>query len=393
MRQQRMPRRIDVTASRGSRASRRGRRRGRVRRGSPAVDAVADRRVARGRAPPAAAPSDGADPAARTGPAGARTNPPAVRRLPRLRPRGRAPGSPTLSAGWAAPTCAWGTPICRATAWATSRASPASCDPGRTGGAPSSDRLFVLNVPMLERNEEGVPDARGPRAAARAARRGTFDHHFRTLAERLVELGVPDTVLVLGWEMNGTTYTHRCGPDPEAWKKYWRRIVTTMRAVPGQKFRFDFAPSRGEDAIPWTAVLSGRRRRRHHRHGLLRPAAGRGLRRAGEASRTGCRHHVDFAAGARQADLVPGMGAVPQRRQPRVHAAHARAGSTSTSRSTTRITDYCPHGVWQCADNPKSVRGLTGPRSSAAPDQDPAADCRAARRVAPDRRPAPADAA
>ena len=43
---------------------------------------------------------------------------------------------------------------------------------------------------------------------------GQFDHHYKALAERLVALKVPDTVIVLGWEMNGTTYTHRCGPDP-----------------------------------------------------------------------------------------------------------------------------------------------------------------------------------
>ncbi|MCZ9344213.1 hypothetical protein NGM37_41365, partial [Streptomyces sp. TRM76130] len=62
---------------------------------------------------------------------------------------------------------------------------------------------------------------------------------------------------VLGWEMNGITYTHRCGPDPEAWKAYWNRIVTTMRAVPGQRFRFDFTPSRGRDAVPWTECYPG----------------------------------------------------------------------------------------------------------------------------------------
>ncbi len=110
---------------------------------------------------------------------------------------------------------------------------------------------------MMERNEEGLDDDE-VRGLLRQGAAGRFDHHYRALAERLVELNVPDTVLVLGWEMNGTTYSHRCGPDPDAWKTYWNRIVTTMRAVPGQKFRFDFTraaagtPSPGPSATPAT---------------------------------------------------------------------------------------------------------------------------------------------
>ena len=95
------------------------------------------------------------------------------------------------------------------------------------------------------------------RASCGKARTATYDSHFRTLAQSAGRPRRRDTVIVLGWEMNGITYTHRCGPDPEAWKKYWNRIVTTMRSVPGQKFRFDFAPNRGRDAIPWTECYPG----------------------------------------------------------------------------------------------------------------------------------------
>jgi hypothetical protein len=87
-----------------------------------------------------------------------------------------------------------------------------------------------------------------------AGAEGRFDHHFRTLARRLVRLGLRDTVIVLGWEMNGTTYTHRCAPDPAAWKAYWRRIVTTMRSVPGaQRLRFDWNPGHGPRFVPVAA--------------------------------------------------------------------------------------------------------------------------------------------
>ncbi|CAM5631401.1 hypothetical protein SBADM41S_05025 [Streptomyces badius] len=86
---------------------------------------------------------------------------------------------------------------------------------------------------------------------------GAYDRHFRTLGRRLVGLGLSDTVLVIGWEMNGITYQHRCGPDPDAWKQYWKRVVQAMRAVPGQRFRFEFTPNRGRDAIPWTRCYPG----------------------------------------------------------------------------------------------------------------------------------------
>ncbi|CAM5258155.1 hypothetical protein SBADM41S_02612 [Streptomyces badius] len=140
--------------------------------------------------------------------------------------------------------------------WVNIEGSPDFLDAWADWRRADPDRMFVLNVPMLERNEERVPDDE-VRTLLRAGAAGDYDQHFTRLAERLVELGVPDTVIVLGWEMNGTTYTHRCGPDPTSWKAYWERIVTAMRAVPGQEFRFDFTPSRGRDAVPWTECYPG----------------------------------------------------------------------------------------------------------------------------------------
>ncbi len=120
------------------------------------------------------------------------------------------------------------------------------------------DRLLVLNVPMLDRNEAHLPDGVVRTELAQGAD-GRYDDHFRVLADRLVQLGLPDAEIVLGWEMNGTTYTHRCAPDPTSWKRYWTRIVTAMRSVPGQHFRFDFTPTRGRDAVPWTDCYPGDR--------------------------------------------------------------------------------------------------------------------------------------
>ncbi|GAA2406056.1 glycosyl hydrolase [Streptomyces glaucosporus] len=213
------------------------------------------------------------------------------------------------------------------------------------------DRMLVLNVPMQARNEEGVPDHE-VRELIRQGLDGQFDRHFRTLAGHLVELGVPDTVIVLGWEMNGTTYTHRCAPDPQGWKAYWRRIVSTMRSVPGQEFRFDFAPSRGMDAIGWTECYPG---------DDVVDIIGMDSydQPPGETfddqlnQPYGLRHQVDFARKHGKPISYPEWGLFrrgdnPDYMRRMLKWIHRQKPLYHT------ISDYCPHGVWRCAENPKS---------------------------------------
>ncbi|MEU8674794.1 glycosyl hydrolase [Streptomyces sp. NPDC048560] len=235
------------------------------------------------------------------------------------------------------------------------------------------DRMFVLNVPMLERNEEGVGDAE-VRRLLRAGAAGDYDHHFRRLAERLVQLSIPDTVIVLGWEMNGITYTHRCGPDPTAWKAYWNRIVTTMRAVPGQKFRFDFAPSRGTDAVPWTRCYPGDDVVDIIGMDTYDQPPGRSFEEQVNGP-YGLQKHVDFAAEHDKPISFPEWGlfrngdnSVYMRRMLEWIEKHDPVYQT--------ITDYCPHGVWQCSENPQSSRTYRSmmsknPAPSATPDPSP----------------------
>ncbi len=278
------------------------------------------------------------------------------------------PGSPSSAAGWAAPTCAWRTPICPATAGATSRACPASSTVGglaartRTTGSSSS------TSPCWSATRRTSP-TREVRFELRRGAAGNFDHHFRRLAERLVDLDVPDTVIVLGWEMNGMTYTHRCGPDPEAWKKYWNRIVTTMRAVPGQKFRFDFAPNRGRDAIPWTQCYPGDDTvdiigmdSYDQPRGQSFDEAGVGALRASGARR--------LREGPRKADFLSGMGALPQRRQPDVHEAHARVDGRAQA-AVQHAHRLLPARRVAVRGQPQGVRDLPGGCSSAAPTTTP----------------------
>ncbi|MFE9174386.1 glycosyl hydrolase [Streptomyces kebangsaanensis] len=213
------------------------------------------------------------------------------------------------------------------------------------------DRMLVLNVPLQERNEGDVPDGE-VRQLVRQGAAGEFDHHFRALAERLVRLKVPDTVLVLGWEMNGTTYTHRCGPDPEAWKKYWRRIVTTMRSVPGQKFRFDFTPNRGRDAVAWTQCYPGDDT--VDIIGMDSYDQPSGLSFEEQVKEPyGLQAHVDFAKAHGKPISYPEWGLFRNGDNPEwMRGMLAWMDAHKPLYNT--LTDYCPHGVWQCTANPKS---------------------------------------
>ncbi|MEV6170587.1 glycosyl hydrolase [Streptomyces sp. NPDC051954] len=213
------------------------------------------------------------------------------------------------------------------------------------------DRLFVLNVPLMERNEENVPDREVGQLLRRAAA-GEFDDHFRVLAERLVELGVPDTVLVLGWEMNGITYTHRCDPDPERWKRYWRRIVTVMRSVPGQKFKFDFAPSRGTDAIPWPKCYPGDdyvdivgMDSYDQPHDMTFDEQ--------VTEPYGLKYHVDFAREHDKPISYPEWGLF-RNGDNVTYMLRMLAWMDEHKPFYNTITDYCPHGVWLCSANPRA---------------------------------------
>ncbi|MBT2452645.1 hypothetical protein J7F03_37515 [Streptomyces sp. ISL-43] len=215
------------------------------------------------------------------------------------------------------------------------------------------DRLFVLNVPMQERNEARVPDYQVARLI-RAGADGEYDGHFKKLAERLVALGVPDTVIVLGWEMNGVTYTHRCGPDPENWKVYWRRVVNTMRSVPGQEFKFDFTPNRGTDAIGWTKCYPGDDVVDIVGMDSYDQAPGRTF--DDQISQPyGLQQHVDFAKAHGKEISYPEWGLFRNGDNPEYVRRMLKWIEQQKPLYHT-ITDYCPHGVWQCKQNPESAR-------------------------------------
>jgi hypothetical protein len=71
---------------------------------------------------------------------------------------------------------------------------------------------------------------------------GDYNSKFYNLGELLVKDGLSNTIVEPGREMNGTWYEwseHRAPrSEPDAYILAWRQIVTTMRSVPGQHFKF-----------------------------------------------------------------------------------------------------------------------------------------------------------
>ncbi|MGC0340643.1 glycoside hydrolase family 26 protein [Streptomyces sp. SLBN-8D4] len=235
--------------------------------------------------------------------------------------------------------------------WSDIEGAPGFLDVWADWRTERADRMLVLNVPMLDHNEDGVSDARVGRLL-RLGAAGAFDRHFRALAERLVELQVPDTVIVLGWEMNGITYTSRCGPDPEAWKTYWNRIVTTMRSVPGQKFRFDFAPTRGRDAIPWTQCYPGDDT--VDIMGMDAYDQPSGLSFDEQVKEPyGLQAHVDFARSHGKPISYPEWGLF-RNGDNAEYMKRMLAWMDEHKPLYNTLTDYCPHGVFGCGQNPRS---------------------------------------
>jgi len=95
---------------------------------------------------------------------------------------------------------------------------------------------LVLAVPI-------IPDGIGATLANGAT--GAYNTYFTTLAQNLVQMGLANTILRLGWEFNGNWYSWSVASATDAanFAAYWRQIVTTMRGVPGQQFQFFWNPN------------------------------------------------------------------------------------------------------------------------------------------------------
>lgn len=237
--------------------------------------------------------------------------------------------------------------------WSAVEGDPDVLGPWTAWHRANPGSLLVVNVPLAAPNEAATADDQ-VRILLRQGAAGAYDAVFRTLAERLVSLGSGDAILVPAWEMNGVTYADRCAPDPEAWKAYWRRVVTVIRSVAGARFRFDFDPDRGEDDIPWPQCYPGDAYVDIIGMDSYDQAPGSSF---GDyvTQPYGLAAQVAFAAEHHKPVSYPEWGLYRYGDDAAFVSAMLAWISTHDTVYET-ITDYCPHGVFECRANPDSSR-------------------------------------
>ena len=112
---------------------------------------------------------------------------------------------------------------------------------------------MVYGLPMF-------PDSCGISRAAcwNAGAAGDYDSYFSQIARNLVNNGQGNAILRLGWEFNVPQgYAWYAGGYAPQFVRYWRDIVTAMRAVPGADFSFDWNPNIGATLSDLTSYYPG----------------------------------------------------------------------------------------------------------------------------------------
>lgn len=98
-------------------------------------------------------------------------------------------------------------------------------------------RRLVLGVPMLESADAGQ---------FTQGVNGEFDTYFTALANELVENGLANTIIRLGYEGNCDTIgPWQATDNPQGYIQLYRHIVGVMRAVQGSAFSFDWSVCNG----------------------------------------------------------------------------------------------------------------------------------------------------
>jgi hypothetical protein len=107
---------------------------------------------------------------------------------------------------------------------------------------------MTFSIPMLP-NDWTISLADG--------QNGQFNGYFRLIARDLVAKGFGSAIIRLGWEFNGGWYRWAAAQCPSCYAGYWQQIVTTMRAVPGASFRFDWTMALGHQQVPAEKAYPG----------------------------------------------------------------------------------------------------------------------------------------
>ncbi len=86
---------------------------------------------------------------------------------------------------------------------------------------------------------------------------GRYDGHWAELGHNLVAAGLAGTVVRPGWEFNGDWYPWAAKGHAAQYVGCFRHVVTTMRATPGERFRFDWNPNLGPGKLPAEQAYPG----------------------------------------------------------------------------------------------------------------------------------------
>jgi hypothetical protein len=119
------------------------------------------------------------------------------------------------------------------------RKSVAAADPVQISAADAAELKVLLNEGNGDTTSGYFENTSSSLVTAAA---GGYDRKFYNLGKLLVKDGLSRTIINLGREMNGAWYewSEDRAPqsEPNAFILAWRHIVTTMRSVPGQHFKF-----------------------------------------------------------------------------------------------------------------------------------------------------------
>lgn len=167
--------------------------------------------------------------------------------------RWAAPSGPTnvtAYAEWLGQPDMWGEDFEAQETWAGIAGPNWILNPWRDWVAARPGRTLILSVPMLPKNEGTVSLATGAT--------GAYNSHFQLLAQNLVAKGLGNTIIRLGWEMNGGWYKWAAKDKQASFIAYWQQIVNTMRAVPGtENLKFCFNPVYGYQQFPAEQAYPG----------------------------------------------------------------------------------------------------------------------------------------
>jgi hypothetical protein len=105
-----------------------------------------------------------------------------------------------------------------------------------------SGYTLSLGVPIIPTNSSGAAVGTLAQGAT-----GAFNSYYVTLAQTLVAGGQPNAYLRLGWEFDGSwmPWAATSASSEASFSSYFQQIVTAMRSVSGEQFRFVWNPDAG----------------------------------------------------------------------------------------------------------------------------------------------------